>query len=190
MQPGWIYEVVASTRGERGPHAAPIGILTPDGERLKAELYQGSTTLANIGRHGVFGINLVHDPVMLHKALHHRDRLRFTTDGQAPGATTPFLEGADAWLELEACLKPGQENTVIMEAGLARCRQLGPVSLINRAKGLLLESLVLSTRRHILPVERVRDQLLENARVIAKVAPGSSYAEAVGELLAEAGLAP
>ena len=183
MRPGWIYEVVASTLDERGFHAAPIGILTRDGETLKAELYKGSATLANIARNGILGINLVSDPVLLHNALHRRDTLLFATD-EMPRAETPFLRGADAWLELAPSLISGETASVHLLATLTHWRQFAPVRLLNRAAGLLLESLVLSTRRHILPAEHIRDQLVENARVIRKVAPDSSYATAMTELLA------
>lgn len=186
MRHGWIYEVIASTSGEHGPHAAPIGILTPDGQAFKAELYKGSATLGNILRNGVFGLNLVHDVAMLQEALHHRKRLRFSTAGgdeEAGRTMIPFLEGADAWLELKPAKGPETENTVCLEAELVRCRTFGPVSLINRAEGLLLESLVLSTRSHVLPPDHVRGRLLENARVIAKVAPGSTQAAGIRDLL-------
>ena len=184
MRPGWIYEVVASTLDERGFHAAPIGIVTRDGETLKAELYKGSATLANIARNGILGINLVSDTVLLHNALYHRDTLLFATDTEMPGAKTPFLRGADAWLELAPSLISGETASVHLHATLTHWRQFAPVRLLNRAAGLLLESLVLSTRRHILPAEHIREQLIENARVIRKVAPDSSYATAITELLA------
>ena len=184
MRPGWIYEVVASTLGERGFHAAPIGIVTRDGETLKAELYKGSATLANIARNGILGVNLVSDPVLLHNALHRRDTLDFATDNERSGIETPFLRGADAWLELAPSLRSGGTTSVHLHATLTHWRQFSPVRLLNRAAGLLLESLVLSTRCHILPAEHIRDQLLENARVIMKVAPDSSYATAITELLA------
>jgi hypothetical protein len=192
MRSGWIYEVIASTRGEHGPHAAPVGILTPDGQSLKAELYKGSTTLANILRNGVLGLNLVRDAVMLQEALYHRERLAFTRmePGEEDGTGAPFIKGAEAWLELKPARESETENTVRFAAQLVRWRQFGPVGLLNRAEGLLLESLVLSTRRHVLPADQVRSQFLENARVIAKVAPGSRYAQAIRDLLAAMGLEP
>jgi len=187
MQHGWIYEVIATTCGEHGPHAAPMGILTPDGVTLKAELFKGSKTLANFLQNQILGLNLVHDPVQLHDALYRRERLRFTfAVGEAVGV--PFLENADAWLALHLTRGPETERTMILTATLAWWRAFGPVSLLNRAPGLLLESLVLSTRRHLLPPEAFRERLLENARVIAKTAPGSVQATAMEDLLGVMGL--
>ncbi|MGE4506585.1 MAG: hypothetical protein AB7D51_14655, partial [Desulfovibrionaceae bacterium] len=75
-----------------------------------------------------------------------------------------------------------QGKTILLKAQILAEGGRSPV-LINRARGLFLESLVLSTRRRILG-QAAEDQLRENARVIAKVAPGSPYEQAMNELLA------
>ena len=188
LRPGWIYEVAATTLGGSGPHAAPLGVSTPDGNVLRVELYKGSTTLANILNNGVLGINFLSQAAKLQTALHRRDRLRFVSltpdaDGAAPPAL-PFLEDADAWLAL---CRPQTEDAgrlVRVTAVPGRLSVFRPVRLINRAEGLLLESLVLSTRLHLLPPGEGRKRLVENARVIAKVAPDSAQAAAIADLLA------
>ncbi len=186
MQHGWIYEVVAGTRSEDGPHAAPIGVMTPDGRIIKAELYKGSTTLENILRNSLLGLNLPPDATMLQTALYHRQELRYVTS--PTGSDVPFVMGADAWLELRVTSTRESTNKILLEAELSGCHIQRPVKLLNRAHGLLLESLVLSTRRHLLDPQFVRDQLLENARVISKVAPGSTYAASMGDLLQRIGI--
>lgn len=191
MRPGWIYEVVASTTGEHGPHAAPIGIAADGAHTFSMDLYKGSTTLGNILRAPILGINLFPDVVMLHKALYRRQELRFAAHAPTPGQTgqaPPFLEGAQAWLTLAPEVERETGPLVRVTARLARCDILGSVALINRAAGLTVESLVLSTRRHILPPDAVRARIAENARVVSKVAPGSSYESCLRELLALAGL--
>lgn len=184
LNPGWIYEVVAGTIGENGPHAAPIGILTPDNRRLKAELYEGSATLANIRRNAVLGLSFVSDAGLLFDALYRRDALRFTVST----AGVPFVQGAFAWLEARIISSEESGGRTRIEAEAAHCRILCPGVPVNRAQGLLLESLVISTRLHTLPPGFARGQLLENARVIAKVAPGSRYETDMRELLALAGI--
>ncbi len=191
LRHGFIYEVAATTLGAPGPHAAPIGVATPDGVVLRAELYKGSATLANILGNGVAGLNFLPEAALLHQALHHRDELRFETPAPQAGEpfpAVPFLTGADAWLELCRVRIEDAGRTVRLEASPGRFRAFGPVRLINRAEGLLLESLVLSTRLRLLPPEVVAAQLRENARVIAKVAPGSAQAAAMGDLLDVLGL--
>ena len=49
------------------------------------------------------------------------------------------------------------------------------IKLINRAEGLVIESLIQATRLAHLPGRRNEDALKENFRVIAKVAPDSTY---------------
>ena len=186
MRQGWIYEVIASTSGEKGPHAAPIGILTPDGLTLKAELYKGSTTLDNILRTTILGLNLIHDAAILHKALYRREELTFAPLTQ--DSATPFVLGADAWLDLKITRTTETRDKYVIEAEPAACHVQAPVSPLNRAHGLLLESLVLSTRRYVLPRDIVREQLLENARVIAKVAPDSPYQDTIQDLLRSIGI--
>ena len=187
LRPGWIYEVAATTLGPGGPHAAPIGVSTPDGLLLRAALYKGSATLANILENGVLGLNFPPGAALLQTALHHRDRLRYAAlepETAAAPRAVPFLSEADAWLELRDLRTEDTGPTVRLEASPGRFRAFGPVRLINRAEGLLLESLVLSTRLHLLPPGRGREILKENARVITKVAPGSEQAAAMGDLLA------
>jgi hypothetical protein len=187
LRHGWIYEVAATTLGRGGPHAAPIGVSTPDGLILRAELYKGSGTLANILEHGVLGLNFPPGAALLQTALHHRDRLRYAAmepETAAAPRAVPFLSGADAWLELRDLRTEDTGHTVRLEAWPVRFRAFGPVRLVNRAEGLLLESLVLSTRLHLLPPGRGREILRENTRVITKVAPGSDQAAAMRDLLA------
>jgi len=188
LRPGWIYEVAATTLGGSGPHAAPLGVSTPDGNVLRVELYKGSTTLANVLENGALGINFLSEAAKLQTTLHHRDKLRFVSltsgvDEAAPAAPL-FLEDADAWLAL---CRPQTEDAgrlVRVTAVPGHFRVFRPVRLINRAEGLLLESLVLSTRLYLMPPDEGRERLLENARVIAKVAPDSTQAAAIADLLA------
>lgn len=182
LRPGWIYEVAASTLGAGGPHAAPLGVFTPDGRSLRAELHKGSATLANILNNGILGLSFLPEAAMLHTVLHRLESLHFASlEGGNP--VPCFLQGADAWIELRLTSTADYGRTVHLEALPGRSAIFGPVRLINRAEGLLLESLVLITRRHLLPAELIGEQLRENSRVVNKVAPGSVQAAAMRELL-------
>ena len=59
----------------------------------------------------------------------------------------------------------------------------GTPRLINRAEGLLLESLVLSTRLERQETPSALASITENYRVVRRVAPGSDYESALGALL-------
>lgn len=183
MRPRWIYEVVVTVGRGDGFAAAPFGFWTDDGTTLRAALFKGSSTLQSILDQRRFVVNCVDDPLALHHALNRRDQLAFDVirDGEAAGL--PVLDGVPAWLAVRLVRHEDRGDKVLLLAeGVAESAS-APGGLVNRAKGLFLESLVLSTRSHLLGPAAV-DQLRENARVIAKVAPGSRYEAAIGELLA------
>jgi hypothetical protein len=180
MQPHWIYEVVVTTRGHAGPNAAPIGVWTEDGQTLCAALYKGSATHTNILKRREFVVNLADGPLMLHAALHRRETLGFKP---AKGIDAPVLSTAESWLEMRLADLSEAGGKTLIQAEVTGQRLDGPITLINRAPGLFLESLVLSTRAHLMPGGQAEAQLRENLRVIAKVAPGSAYVQAMQELL-------
>ena len=196
MQPGWIYEIVAATWGLNGPHAAPVGVSLENDGSLRLNLYKGSATLGNILRRRVAGFHFYSCETSLYEALWSRQRLHFVQDPTAEASgcekfcqsSSPRLEGAQAWLAVTLAVEQESENLVRLTGRLTDSRIFGPVTLINRAGPLLLESMILSTRRALLPAETVCTQLLENARVIAKVAPGSAYEAAMQDLLARIGI--
>jgi hypothetical protein len=65
----------------------------------------------------------------------------------------------------------------------------GALRLINRAEGLLLESLILASRIARSDRAATLAVLREHRRVVHKVAPGSSYAAAMDALLERLGAA-
>jgi hypothetical protein len=182
MTPGWIYEVVVTTIRPCGFSAAPFGIWTDDGSTLRAALFKGASSLRSILEQRRFIVNFVDDPLILHRALHHRDTLDFETLADGPAGGMPVLAGVGSWVAAGLVGQEDQGKTILLEAQILAEGGRPPV-FINRARGLFLESLVLSTRRQLLG-RAAEDQLLENARVIAKVAPGSPYEQAMNELLA------
>jgi hypothetical protein len=120
----------------------------------------------------------------LHAALNRRDELVFDAVPEGPAAGWPVLAGVPSWLAMRVVGLKDAGEKMLLTAGVVGGSEAGPGRLINRAKGLFLESLVLSTRCRLMGWAAV-DQLRENVRVIAKVAPGSDYETAVRELLAK-----
>jgi|GEM_PF-386942 hypothetical protein len=181
----WIYEVVI-TAGSIGKVAVgPFGLWTDDGETLRAALFKGSSTLETIRERRCFAVNFIEDPLDLHDALNRRDRLVYDAvrDSEADGC--PILAGVPSWLAMRVESLEDVGKQMMLTAEVVCGSATPPAVLINRARGLFLESLVLSTRCRLLGQAAV-DQLRENARVIGKVAPGSGYERAIGELLATA----
>jgi hypothetical protein len=180
LQERWIYEVLISTFHDQTPHAAPIGVWARGTDELLMDVYDGSQTLANILEIGHFTASFPSSAVMLQTALRDSGQLAFA---DARLVRAPVVAGCTATVELT--LKratPGDGRVRIV--GHVECVHLEAAPrLINRAEGLLLESLVLSTRLKRGTREAAVSALTENLRVVGKVAPGSVYEHALTELL-------
>ncbi len=141
LLPG-ISEVIATTAGPRGPHAAPMG-LRRSGGRVAALLYRPSETLANVGSSGFLVANVVDDPPLFVEATFRdlpRSRFRRTAHG-------PVLRDATAWVTFRARPVREEEERVTfalspVEGRLVRAAPRAP----NRGFHGVLEATVHATR--------------------------------------------
>jgi len=180
----WIYEVVVSTWLDGAPHARPFGVWTEDGETLEMDACEGSRTLRAIvtGRH--FVANFPGDATALAAALYDHGELVFRPAEQV---AAPRLSGAAATVELILRRHEQGADRVRLLADPVHVRLEPGLRLINRAEGLLLESLVMASRLGLRDSAVIVAALRENHRVVHKVAPGSSYALAMDTLLRDTG---
>lgn len=176
----WIYEALVATTTPHGPHASPTGLWTDDGRRLRMDLYPSSSTLTALLATGECSADFPADAHELFVALHEPETLAFSP-ARTLGA--PLVAGASAALELKVTDTSPHGDVTRVTAAVAAVHESGPLHLINRAEGLLLESLVLSTRVEILGARAVTDALGEHLRVVNKVAPGSKWADDLETLL-------
>ena len=180
----WIYEVLISTFRDDAPHAAPIGVWTDGADELLMDVYNGSRTLANILEDGDFVVNFPVDAGLLYAALHAPELLAFA---EARLVHAPVVAGCTATVELTLSRAiPGAGKARLVGA-VRRVYHAGAPRLINRAEGLLLESLVLASRLEHRDAAAALTTLTENYRVVSKVAPGSAYERALAALLRELG---
>lgn len=180
----WTYEVLVSTFRHSAPHAAPMGVWTDNGDELSLDAYKGSQTLANLLETGDFAVNFPVDSGTLYAAIRAPEQLAFTA---ARSVRAPLVAGCTACVELSASRTIDSGEAMRVTGTVRRVHQDGPIRLINRAEGLLLESLVLSTRQQQFEPALVAATLKENLRVVSKVAPGSPYQDALEALLRDAG---
>jgi hypothetical protein len=180
LHQGWIYEVLICTYDGDTPHAAPFGVWTHDHVALETDMYEGSHTLRNLRARGEFVVGFPAGVATLHDALFAPQRLAFAP---ARHVRAPVLAGAQASLELIV------ETTMPFADGLhvrALPRALhveADVTPLNRGEGLLLESLVLATRRDAVGDQALLTTLSEHHRVVRKVAPGSDADRTLAELV-------
>ena len=184
MQDRWIYEVLISTFRDDTPHAAPFGVWTNGADKLVMDAYDGSQTLANILEGGDFVANFPADAGMLYAALRAPEQLTFV---EARCVDAPVVAGCTVNVELTLSSATPADDRVRIVGDVRRVNDVGAPRLINRAEGLLLESLVLATRLDSRGAGAARTSLTENYRVVAKVAPGSAYERALAALLQDLG---
>ena len=185
LQDRWIYEVLISTFRDDTPHAAPIGVWINGADELLMDVYDGSQTLANILEGGHFVANFPVDAGMLYTALRDPQQLAFA---EARLVHAPIVAGCTATVELALSRATPGGDRVRIAGDVKRVHHAGAPRLINRAEGLLLESLVLATRLERREAAAALTTLTENLRVVGKVAPGSAYESALAALLRDLGL--
>jgi len=179
MKREWIYEVVVSTLCQSLPHSAPIGVWTENFKTLNSEIYKGSKTLSNMLEHRDYSVNLPPDTIGIYNSLFAKHRLVYE---KSKKIRAPILSWASANLELKLKAIKERDKTFLVEGEIVSIRTKDKINLINRAEGLVLENLVLSTKLPHLQGKGIRNVIRENYRVIRKVAPGSDY-EKVAESL-------
>ena len=172
MQVNWIYEVIVSTSNAGIPHAAPMGIWSADLETLNMAIYQGSVTLKNILEEKEFAANFVDDVSIYYESLFNKSNIDFR---QLTHMNVPVIKDSCATIACTVKDIEEKKNRFHIESEIVDIRIGGDVKLINRAEGLVIESLIQATRLHRLSGPRKGDALKENYRVVRKVAPDSAY---------------
>jgi len=180
MKKKWLYEVIISSIGDHAPHAAPFGVKTRDFKFIEIEMYRGSSTLKNILNSGEFTVNMVVDPVIFYNTLFAKEKIRYRL---AKKINTPVLYGSPASIEAEIIDTIDTKQKIMIKAKVVHIDLQNKSEWINRAKNLLFESLIISTRIPHLPRGKAEALLRENYRVVKKVAPRSRYDLIMQELL-------
>lgn len=185
MKKDWIYEVVISTVSNGLPHAAPFGMKSSDLSTISLDMYKGSKTLENILAQKQFVLNLLPDSIFFHQALFDQEKIRFK---EAKTINAPVMADAPSHIEARVIATKQTKLRVLIDAKVVLVKPVQEIRLINRAKALFLESMVLSTRMDFIPGKKFQKAMKENFRVIQKVAPGSEYAIQMASLLKQYGI--
>lgn len=184
IKQNWLYEVVITSLDNNVPHAAPFGVKTTDFNNVLIEMYKGSNTLRNVLANKEFVLNTVTDPAVFYNALYAGEKINF---GFAKMIMAPVLTDSPASIEVRLKNAVNREQIYMIEAEVAYIHIRNRKELINRAKSLVLESLILATRIPHLPERKPVELLRENCRVVKKVAPGSKYEYIMQELMKKFG---
>lgn len=182
MKKNWLYEIVVSSYSAKSPNVAPFGVRTKDYKNITIEMYKGSATLKNILEAGEFAVNVVDDPVVFYNALYCKNNMHFTG---AKLITAPVIADSPASIEARVKETEEREKSYILTAEVIHIDFRQKSQLTNRAKSLVLESLILSTRKNLFPEKKLESILSENYRVVRKVAPESKYEKMMHDLLTD-----
>ena len=184
MQDRWIYEVLISTFRRRNPPRGPHRRMDQRRRQLSMDVYNGSQTLATILDGGDFAANFPADAAMLHMALRAPEQLG---SPRRMAFMRPLSRDARPASSSSLSNATPRGDRVRLAGDVRRVHLNGPPRLINRAEGLLLESLVLATRLERPGANSALTTLIENYRIVGKVAPGSAYERALAALLQDLG---
>jgi hypothetical protein len=143
------------------------------------ELYDTSCSLPALLAAGEFCVDLPADAGTFFLALYDSSALRF---GRAAVVSAPCLTDATATIELTVAAATPRHGRTLVTGAVRHVTTRGEVRLINRAEGLLMESLIVATRAGLRPRESTLALVRENTRIAEKVAPGSRCAAALARL--------
>ena len=172
MMKNWIYEVIISTFHARVPHAAPMGIWSEDYDTLNMTIYKDAKTLENIIKTKEFTVNFVEDIKFFYESLFDKGSIPYK---QSKHINAPIIKDSSAVVECKLKHIAKKKNRYNIRAEVVGIRIWNEIKLINRAEGLVLESLILATRLPHFPDCGIKETLKENYRVISKVSPDSTY---------------
>jgi len=180
MKKNWLYEFVVSSYNNNIPHAAPFGVKSSNFKCVTIKMYKGSNTLRNVLANKEFVLNQVDDPIFFYQALYAREKINFNP---AKMIKAPVIADSPSSIEVKLINAINKKRSIIIEAKVVHVHIRNIGELTNRAKSLVLESLILSTRLSRFPKPKLNKLIKENYRVIKKVAPGSKYETIMQELL-------
>ena len=177
----WLYETLVTTVKGTQAHVAPFGVRILDDTRLCLDMFKGTRSLDSILETGEFAVHPVNDPAWFYRALHDQDSFEFV---QAHEISVPVVAGLPAVIEARNLGVQDRGKTVRITAKSVHIQSGRPVvTPFNRAEGLVIESLILSTRKALIPHDIFKKTMHENFRVIRKVAPNSEFQATMEQLI-------
>jgi len=174
-----IHEVIVTTISKTGqPHSAPMGVTEVSGHFL-IQPFKPSTTYENLKHHRQCTINYTDDVRVFAGSLtNHRDWPTLPCH-QIEGQ---YLEQALAHTELEIIDFVDGDPRTSFTGKIVNEVTHAPFRGFNRAQSAVIEAAVLTSRLHMLPAEKVQQEIRYLTIAIEKTA-GERELEAWGWLM-------
>lgn len=152
----YIRETILTTISNDGAvHIAPLGIIQ-DGEHWIIAPFRPSTTLANIEATGVAVVNYTDEAKIFAGCLTGR---RDWPLAAVPDCPVPRLEAALSHDVLEVVSVKEDATRPRFACRVAASGQHRPFQGMNRAKAAVLEAAILVSRLHMLPADKIEDEI-------------------------------
>ncbi|NDV87264.1 DUF447 family protein [Aurantimonas aggregata] len=151
-----IRETILTTISDDGAvHIAPLGIIE-DGDHWIIAPFRPSTTLANIEATGIAVVNYTDEAKIFAGCLTGR---RDWPLAAVPDCRVPRLEAALSHDVLEVVSVKEDATRPRFSCRVAASGQHRPFQGMNRAKAAVLEAAILVSRLHMLPAEKIEDEI-------------------------------
>ncbi|MEH6717569.1 MAG: DUF447 domain-containing protein [Aurantimonas endophytica] len=152
----YIRETILTTISDDGAvHIAPLGIIQ-DGDHWIIAPFRPSTTLANIEATGIAVVNYTDEAKIFAGCLTGR---RDWPLAAVPDCRVPRLEAALSHDVLEVVSVKEDATRPRFACRVAASGQHRPFQGMNRAKAAVLEAAILVSRLHMLPAEKIEDEI-------------------------------
>jgi hypothetical protein len=162
-----IREIILTTVGGDGRvHIAPIGIIA-DGEGWIIAPFRPSATLDNLTAVPFAVANYTDDVRIFAGCLTGRSAWPTTASDNVP---VPRLAGALAHAELAVVDVTEHEQRPRFHCAVVHRRSHAPFTGFNRAKAAVVEAAILVSRLHLLPREKVEEEIAYLAIAVEKTA--------------------
>jgi len=167
----WVYETLLVTLdSHRMPHCAGVGCWTEDGVRLWFRLYTSSHSFKNLNQHPKATINFTYNPKLWTNAILGM-ALSYTTNKFG----LPYLTQAQSHISIRVEDIRKEDKVAIFTSSILDKTLPLTIALYNRAPALVIEALILYSRRNLLGKKVVKERIHQIYLTLGRIAPNSIY---------------
>lgn len=191
MERGLLYETIITTKNQDNtPNAAPIGVLCKNSHEVVIYLHEGSRTVENIKKEGIFIVNIIKDPLIFVESTLGNP----SADYFSKCSDCFFIKNAEAFFKAKVTSSKdverkdqfGVSKTTVVTAGVEEIvKNQEHVEPLNRAIYGIIEALVYLTRMDLIIGDKeklYRMRVHEISRIVNKVG-GAEHKKAMKRVL-------
>ncbi|MBS7268942.1 MAG: DUF447 family protein [Candidatus Freyarchaeota archaeon] len=185
--PNCVYETIFTTYDRSSkPNAAPMGIITPDMEKIVAKIFTSSQTYRNIKEQRCAVINIINDMALFYRTSLDKKSLEKEIFKYSKTVNAPILASALAYMEVTVDdMRKIDEDRCEVIFSIQNAEIIDSCATpVCRAPSLILESLIHATRIELYylngtpeEAEPLVNQVKSFREIITRIAKGTIYDE-------------